>query len=101
MATRSGRGKPIESKMGAPFTASVRPGMNGLTRQQIMELNGISDPHIIQIGQQIIIVPPEPEEGDESSGTTFDEEGDVFEGDAPEDGGEPLLGIAFLESLHS
>jgi AraC-like DNA-binding protein len=35
MATRSGRGKPIESKIGAPFTASVRPGMNGLTRQQI------------------------------------------------------------------
>ncbi|MBC7811792.1 MAG: LysM peptidoglycan-binding domain-containing protein, partial [Burkholderiales bacterium] len=53
----------------------------GLTRQQIMDLNGISDPRIIQIGQQIIIVPPE----EETSGTNFDEEGEVFEGDVPED----------------
>jgi LysM repeat protein len=41
----------------------------GMTRQQIMELNSISDPRIIRPGQEIIIKRPLP-----TSGTSFTEE---------------------------
>jgi len=41
----------------------------GMTRQQIMDLNNISDPRIISIGQEIIIKEPLP-----TSGTSFTEE---------------------------
>jgi LysM repeat protein len=41
----------------------------GMTRQQIMDLNNISDPRIIQLGQEIIIKEPLP-----TSGESFTEE---------------------------
>ncbi len=41
----------------------------GMTRQQVMDLNNISDPRIIQLGQEIIIKEPLP-----TSGESFSEE---------------------------
>lgn len=60
----------------------------GMTRQQIMDLNNISDPRIISIGQEIIIKEPLP-----TSGESFSEEvPDATEPADSESTGEPSEG---------
>lgn len=66
----------------------------GLTRADILALNNISDPRIIQIGQELIIRPPErsdeddDENSDENGGENGDEEASDEDDSADDESGD-------------
>ncbi len=60
-----------------------------VTRQHILDLNGISDPRIIAIGQEILIREPLPSEGTNLSEEIEDEDGPPTDPDATEEAEAP------------
>ena len=76
-STPVGSGSPAATRPAATATSAIGPSIyfvvpgdtldsiafaHGLTRAQLMELNNITDPRIIQIGQQLLLRPEETPE---------------------------------------